>query len=380
MALGITSTASTGRSSWLSDHPISQTQRTQSREAAPQPKSTASSVSLAEVVHLRKSYGSHLAVDDVSFSLQSGEILGLLGPNGAGKSTSMMMLAGLLTPTSGTVLLDGHRFDGRNHDLRRMLGVVPQEYAIYQELNAVDNLLFFGKLYGLSGPALKSRCDDVLDQIGLAESALRPSRTYSGGMKRRLNFGVALMHRPSVLILDEPTVGVDPQSRSHLLECVRRQAAEGVGVIYASHYMEEVQSLCNRVAIIDHGKVLANDTLPNLLGGTASDLHLYVDRISGITVELGSLAHLGTGSDGNPAVIVPGESTLITNSAEVGSLRYGLNLSAMEASRVPVELSWRLQMVLHKLGNLGVRVLRVETQQSNLERLFLQMTGKRLRD
>ena len=144
--------------------------------------------------------------------------------------------------------------------------------------------------------------------------------------------------------------------------------------------MEEVQSLCHRVAIIDHGKVLANDTIPNLLGGTASDLHLYVDRISGITVELGSLAQLGTGSDGNPAVIVPGESTLIPNAADVASLRYGLSLSATESSRVPVELSWRLQMVLHKLGNLGVRVLRVETQQSNLERLFLQMTGKRLRD
>ncbi|HEY0980544.1 ABC transporter ATP-binding protein [Schlesneria sp.] len=364
----------------MSERPARAAQRPQTREHVQSAAVAESGIDLAAVVHLRKSYGDHVAVHDVSFSLHSGEVLGLLGPNGAGKSTTMMMLAGLLTPTSGEVLLDGQRFDGRNHELRRMLGVVPQEYAIYQELNAVDNLMFFGKLYGLSGPALKSRCDEVLEQVGLTESALRPSRTYSGGMKRRLNFGVALIHRPSVLILDEPTVGVDPQSRSHLLDCVRQQAADGVGIIYASHYMEEVQSICSRVAIIDHGRVLANDTIPNLLGGTASDLHLYVDRTQGITCELGGLAELGTGSDGNPAVIIPGESTLMTNPSDACSLRYGLNLTAKEPTRVPVELSWRLQMVLHKLGNLGVRVLRVETQQSNLERLFLQLTGNRLRD
>ncbi|WP_373650780.1 ABC transporter ATP-binding protein [Schlesneria sp. DSM 10557] len=380
MASGFASTASAGRSSWLSERPARAAQRPQTREHVQSTVVAESGINLAAVVHLRKSYGDHVAVHDVSFSLHSGEVLGLLGPNGAGKSTTMMMLAGLLTPTSGEVLLDGQRFDGRNHELRRMLGVVPQEYAIYQELNAVDNLMFFGKLYGLSGPALKSRCDEVLEQVGLTESALRPSRTYSGGMKRRLNFGVALIHRPSVLILDEPTVGVDPQSRSHLLDCVRQQAADGVGIIYASHYMEEVQSICSRVAIIDHGRVLANDTIPNLLGGTASDLHLYVDRTQGITCELGGLAELGTGSDGNPAVIIPGESTLMTNPSDACSLRYGLNLTAKEPTRVPVELSWRLQMVLHKLGNLGVRVLRVETQQSNLERLFLQLTGNRLRD
>lgn len=380
MALGFTSTASNVTPSWSPGRQIRQAQRATTREGAPSPKTADSGIPVAEAFHLRKSYGDHLAVEDVSFSLKSGEILGLLGPNGAGKSTSMMMLAGLLTPTSGEVLLHGQLFDGRNHDLRRMLGVVPQEYAIYQELNAVDNLMFFGKLYGLSGSQLKSRCDEVLEQIGLADSALRPSRTYSGGMKRRLNFGVALMHQPSVLILDEPTVGVDPQSRSHLLDCVRRQAADGVGVIYVSHYMEEVQSLCDRVAIIDHGRVLANDTIPNLLGGTASDLQLYVDRITGITGELGNLAQLGTGSDGHPAVIVPGEAAVITNTADVCSLRYGLNMNASEPSRTPVDLSWRLQMVLHKLANLGIRVLRVETQQSNLERLFLQLTGKRLRD
>ena len=333
-----------------------------------------------DVLQLRKNYGQHVAVKDVSFSLQRGEVLGLLGPNGAGKSTTMMMLAGLLTPASGDVLLDGKRFNGRNPDQRRLLGVVPQEYAIYGELSAVDNLLFFGKLYGLHGKQLKSRCDEVLSQIGLVESAHRPSGNYSGGMKRRLNFGIALMHRPEILILDEPTVGVDPQSRSHLLDCIRQQAADGVGIIYASHYMEEVQSICQSVAIIDHGEVLAYDSILNLLSGISSDLYLYVDRTAGLARELGNLGRIGAGSDGEPAIIIPGDDTNTSDADDSEPLRYGAGtLAAVEARQRP-ELAWRLQAVLYKLGTLGVHVLRVETQQSNLERLFLQLTGKKLRD
>jgi ABC-2 type transport system ATP-binding protein len=380
MSAGFTSTTLVSRTGWISSQPSAISIGSVPQKDLPAPPVHDSRKSLAEVVHLRKSYGNHLAVKDVSFSLERGEVLGLLGPNGAGKSTTMMMLAGLLTPTSGDVLLDGRKFDGRNHDLRRMLGVVPQEYAIYQELNAIDNLLFFGKLYGLRGKALKDRCDEVLEQIGLVESARRPSGDYSGGMKRRLNFGVALMHKPSILILDEPTVGVDPQSRSHLLDCVRRQASEGVGIVYASHYMEEIQSICHRVAIVDHGQVLVDDTIPNLLGGTASDLYLYVNRTTGISEALRDLAIVGIGSDGEPAVIVPGDVPCSGKQADVSSLRYGLGSLAQETPRISPELAWRLQTVLFKLGNLGIDVLRIETQQSNLERVFLQLTGKRLRD
>ncbi len=380
MSAGFTSTTLLSRIGRLSSQPVATAIGTVvPKELPPQPAQEHAN-SLAEVVHLRKSYGTHLAVKDVSFKLQRGEVLGLLGPNGAGKSTTMMMLAGLLTPTSGDVLLDGRKFDGRNHELRRMLGVVPQEYAIYQELNAIDNLLFFGKLYGLRGKVLKDRCNEVLEQIGLVESAKRPSGDYSGGMKRRLNFGVALMHKPSILILDEPTVGVDPQSRSHLLDCVRRQASEGVGIVYASHYMEEIQSICHRVAIVDHGEVLVDDTIPNLIGGTGSDLYLYVNRTTGISEELGNLAIVGIGSDGEPAVIVPGEVPASGKHANVSSLRYGLGSLMPETPRISPELSWRLQTVLFKLGNIGIEVQRIETQQSNLERLFLQLTGKRLRD
>ena len=380
MSAGFTSTTLLSRISRLSSQPTATAVGSALQKELPTQSVHDCGKSLAEVVHLRKSYGNHLAVKDVSFKLQRGEVLGLLGPNGAGKSTTMMMLAGLLTPTSGNVLLDGRKFDGRNHDLRRMLGVVPQEYAIYQELNAIDNLLFFGKLYGLRGQLLKDRCDEVLEQIGLVESAKRPSGDYSGGMKRRLNFGVALMHKPSILILDEPTVGVDPQSRSHLLDCVRRQASEGVGIVYASHYMEEIQSICHRVAIVDHGEVLVDDTIPNLIGGSASDLYLYVNKTTGISEALGNLVIVGLGSDGEPAVIVPGDVPPSGKHADVSSLRYGLGSLAPEAPRISPELSWRLQTVLFKLGNLGIDVLRIETQQSNLERLFLQLTGKRLRD
>ncbi len=380
MSAGFTSTTLLSRISRLSSQPVAKAVGSAVQKELPAQPAHGNATSLAEVVHLRKSYGNHLAVKDVSFKLQRGEVLGLLGPNGAGKSTTMMMLAGLLTPTSGDVLLDGRKFDGRNHDLRRMLGVVPQEYAIYQELNAIDNLMFFGKLYGLRGQVLKDRCDEVLEQIGLVESAKRPSGDYSGGMKRRLNFGVALMHKPSILILDEPTVGVDPQSRSHLLECVRRQASEGVGIVYASHYMEEIQSICHRVAIVDHGEVLVDDTIPNLIGGSASDLYLYVNKTTGISEALGNLVIVGPGSDGEPAVIVPGEAPPSGKHADVSSLRYGLGSLAQESPRISPELSWRLQTVLFKLGNLGIDVLRIETQQSNLERLFLQLTGKRLRD
>ena len=325
-------------------------------------------MSLLEARRLKKSYGSHLAVSDVSFSLEPGEVLGLLGPNGAGKSTTMMMLAGLLAPDEGEVILAGVPFDGRNREGRRRLGVVPQDFAIYPDLNAIENLQFFGRLYGLHGRELVARCDEVLERIGLVESATRASGGYSGGMKRRLNFGVALMHRPSVLILDEPTVGVDPQSRSHLLDCVRDQARSGVGVIYASHYMEEVQSICQRVAIVDHGRVLACDSISNLLKGLAADLILYVDDVPQAVASVGGLARAGTGSDGYPALILSSGDSTDGDTANGGLPDGGHDIGE------------RVRLVLDRIHSAGAKVLRMETQQTNLERLFLDLTGSRLRD
>lgn len=308
---------------------------------------------LLQVQHLARRFGDFQAVSDVSFSLQPGEVLGLLGPNGAGKSTTMMMISGLLRPTSGEVIIDGQIYDGRNPRLKRKLGLVPQELAIYPELNAIENLRFFGQLYGLNSQELSSRSDEIIDRIGLADSAYRACGHYSGGMKRRLNFGVALMHQPSILILDEPTVGVDPQSRSHLLDCVRDQANSGVGVIYASHYMEEVQAICQRVAIVDHGTVLKCGGIAELLQGLNSELLIHVQGEGDVKGRLQGLACLQDGSDGSVVIKISEECQ---------------------------DMSERLRAILHHLMACRIRVTRIETQQTNLERLFLQLTGYGLRD
>lgn len=307
---------------------------------------------LLEVRHLQKRYGDHLAVVDVSFALEGGEVFGLLGPNGAGKSTTMMMIAGLLPTSGGEVLLDGRPFRAQVPADRRALGVVPQDLAVYPELNAWENLRFFGRLYGLRGKALEHRCSTVLEQVGLTDAAARKSGEYSGGMKRRLNFAIALLHEPRILILDEPTVGVDPQSRAHLLDCVRHVSDNGVGVIYASHYMEEVQAMCQRVAIIDHGKMLAYDSVTNLLKGMSADVHVAL--ASGhLNGELNGLASILTSDNGQQTIVVPGDGD---------------------------DRAHRLREVLEKIEAAGAKVERIETQQTNLERLFLQLTGTKLRD
>ncbi len=356
-----------------------QAQVSSQKDGATQITATSQKI-LVEARHLKRSYGSQLAVKDVSFLVRSGEVLGLLGPNGAGKSTTMMMLAGLLAPDSGEVFLEGQKFNGRNLDQRRLIGIVPQEYAIYEELSAVANLLFFGRLYGLRKQTLTARCDEVLDQIGLADSAHRAANTYSGGMKRRLNFGIALMHKPAILILDEPTLGVDPLSRSHLVDCIHRQTAGGGCVIYASHYMEEAQSICQRVVILDQGEVIANDEIHHLLAGVSSDLYLYVDRTTGITNELGNLAHIGIGSNYEPVVIVSGNSRLAHD--QIDSIPFLNGRKTVPRDTIPMasDVGKSLIGTLNKLTELGIRVLSVETQQSSLERLFLQLTGKQSRD
>jgi ABC-2 type transport system ATP-binding protein len=227
---------------------------------------TPTATTLLEVSHLCKSFGGTVAVDDLSFQVEAGEIFGLVGPNGAGKSTTMMILAGIRRADSGTVSIAGRSAGQGDRAVQMMLGVVPQDLAIYSDLTARENLNFFGQIYDVGGAELEWRIERVLGQVGLESHADQFVRTFSGGMKRRLNLGVALIHEPQLLILDEPTVGIDPQSRSHILDCVRQLADDGVGVIYASHYMEEVEAICRRVAIIDQGKLLALGTLDELIG------------------------------------------------------------------------------------------------------------------
>jgi ABC-2 type transport system ATP-binding protein len=314
-------------------------------------------MSLLEVEHLRKSFGRLVAVDDVSFRVEAGEIFGLLGPNGAGKSTTMMMLAGLIEPDAGTVRIDGQTLDRANRGPLRTLGVAPQDLALYPDLTARENLRFFGRLYGLRGDLLDERIETVLERTGLAARADDLAGEYSGGMKRRLNFGIALLHRPRLLILDEPTVGVDPQSRSHLLESVRELRAEGIAVLYASHYMEEVQAICDRVAIMDHGRVLACDGLRQLLGRLNPELCLRISPpANGLLKKIEGLAEVRSESDGG--------TTLVVSNGQSGAGR----------------LDATLARILAVLSQSQVELRAIETEEPNLERLFLELTGHRLRD
>src|SRR5713226_5403193 len=219
---------------------------------------------MIEVEQLRKLYGDFTAVNDVSFTAHPGEIFGLLGPNGAGKTTTIGCISSLLTPTSGHIRVVGHDVVRDGIAARRSIGVVPQEIALYDDLSAHENLSDWGGAQGLRGAKLRGRINDVLELTGLLDRAKEPIKQFSGGMKRRLNFACGIVHQPKVLLLDEPTVGVDTQSRVRLLELVREQARAGACVIYTTHYMEEAESLCSRLPIVDRGKVIAAGTLAEL--------------------------------------------------------------------------------------------------------------------
>ncbi len=220
---------------------------------------------MIRVQRLRKCFADLVAVDDVSFEVREGEIFGLLGPNGAGKTTTINMICGVLRPDGGQVVVDDRDIWLEPQAVKQTLGVVPQEIALYEDLTARDNLDFWGSLYGLRGGELKRRVNSALSQVGLSDRAGARVKTFSGGMKRRLNLCMGLLHQPKFLLLDEPTVGIDPQARLNILETIRAVAAAGTTVLYTTHYMEEAQDLCQRIAIIDHGKILTTGSLEELI-------------------------------------------------------------------------------------------------------------------
>ena len=225
---------------------------------------------ILQVNDLAKSFDSTRAVVNATFKVEPGEIYGLLGPNGAGKTTSISMISGLLRADAGQVLVDGKEFWNDPVRAQRIMGVVPQEIAIYEELTGRENLEFWGRLAGLSKPDARTRADELLECLTLSDRASEPTKTFSGGMKRRINLGCALMHRPKLILLDEPTVGIDPQARMSVLSFIRTLTATGTGILYTTHYLEEAESLCSRIGIIDHGQILAEGTLAELqnrLGG-----------------------------------------------------------------------------------------------------------------
>ena len=248
---------------------------------------------ILEVQDLVKRFGDFTAVDGVSFDIQEGEVFSLLGPNGAGKTTTISMLSCLLTPTEGDAIIGGHSITKEPMAVKQIIGIVPQDIALYEDLNARENLEFWGRMYGMRGAALKHRVAEVLEQIGLADKAKQRIKTYSGGMKRRVNIGVGLLHKPRILFMDEPTVGIDPQSRRNILDGIKDLNTQGMTVLYTTHYMEEAEELSNRVGIVDHGKLIAL--------GTQKELTQMVGQLEALRL------HIPEGQDTTPLVELPAQ-------------------------------------------------------------------------
>jgi ABC-2 type transport system ATP-binding protein len=307
-----------------------------------------------EVQDLHKDFGQVYAVQGVSFGVQAGEIFGLLGPNGAGKSTIISMLACLLTPTRGDALVMGHSILREPMAVKTAIGVVPQEVALYEDLSARENLNFWGKMYGLRRRALRQRVDEVLAVIGLADRQKGRVDKFSGGMKRRLNIGIALLHRPQVVIMDEPTVGIDPQSRRNILDSVQELNQQGMTVLYTTHYMEEAQELSDHIAIMDQGKVIAHGTHDELVEivGEMDRIDLIINAESAQVMERWRAiegVHQISAEDGQLALLVD-DSNLV------------------------------LPRLFESASRAGVRITSVEIQEPNLEAVFLHLTGRALRD
>jgi ABC-2 type transport system ATP-binding protein len=311
---------------------------------------------ILEAYHLVKKFGDITAVNQISFNIDQGEIFSLLGPNGAGKTTMISMLSCLITPTEGDASIAGHSIVKDPLGVKRLIGIVPQEIALYDELSARENLVFWGRMYGMGGAALRQRVDQVLGQIGLADKADQRVSTFSGGMKRRVNIAVGLLHRPQVIYMDEPTVGIDPQSRRNILDAVKKLNQQGMTVLYTTHYMEEAQELSDRVGIIDHGELIALGTQKELTQMVSEHdvlrLHLAEDQPPGSLVD--ELCNL-------PDVM-------------------HCSVADHELVLVVLEAETALAPVITRAHELGYKVSSVDIQEPNLEAVFLHLTGRALRD
>jgi ABC-2 type transport system ATP-binding protein len=311
-------------------------------------------MSYIELKNISKRYGDRKAVDNVSLRIEKGELFGLLGPNGAGKSTAISMMTTLTVPDTGEITIQGFNTRARSMEVKKILGLVPQEIALYPTLTARENLSFWGRMYGLGGSELKQRVEEVLEIAGLQDRAKHRIDTYSGGMKRRINIAAAMLHKPEILIMDEPTVGIDPQSRNHILETVLKLNKEGITVIYTSHYMEEVEFLCSRIAIMDLGKVIAEGSREELrkLVGDRDTIHISVSNISGRILD--SIRDL-------------------QGVNEVSTEQNKVSIIAREADTV-------LARIISIFDSARCKIHAVNVEQTNLESVFLHLTGRALRD
>jgi ABC-2 type transport system ATP-binding protein len=306
------------------------------------------------IKNIHKSYGENHAVCGISFALQKGEIFGLLGPNGAGKTTTISMMTGLVCPDAGQITVEGIDLT-KQPDLAKMkLGLVPQELALYPTLTARDNLIFFGQIYGLRGRQLHTQVDQVLEMVGLSERGNESVSKFSGGMKRRVNIAAGLLHQPDILFLDEPTVGVDPQSRNAIFESIEKLNRSGTTIIYTTHYMEEAQRLCDRVAIVDHGQIIALDTPENLIHSVGQ-----------------GMLRFGLNNGHGDQVMVEAQNLPTVRSIVRHDGFLDVQVNDNQAALIGIlDITRRLQAKLTSL----------QIMEPNLETVFLSMTGKTLRD
>ena len=310
---------------------------------------------MIEIKDVTKSYGRHKVLQNVSFEIMEGELFGLLGPNGAGKSTLIDILTGIQSMDSGEIFINGKSIKTDKVEIRKQLGLVPQDIALLEELNAFDNLEYFGGLYGLAGQELKSQIEKLLEVAGLTDKKKEKVKNYSGGMKRRLNIAVAMLHNPSILILDEPTVGVDAQSRQHIFDYIQSLAEQGTTILYTSHYMEEIETLCKRVFILDLGEEVAYGTKEEVkkLVGHTQTVALTLDRVPAGFDEV-----LKNSENGIQFVTVDGQDIELTIDQTIFSM---MKL---------IEQVEQAQLVIKS----------VNVKETTLEEAFLQLTGKTLRD
>ena len=313
-------------------------------------------MSIVTTTNLHKRYGDFAAVKGVSFEIGRGEVFSLLGPNGAGKSTTIGMLSCLLAPSEGDATIAGHSITQNPLGVKAAIGYVPQDLALYEDLNARQNLNFWGAMYGMGGKSLKHRVEEVLAQVELTDRAKDRVKTYSGGMKRRLNIAVGLLHKPQLVFMDEPTVGIDPQSRRRILDMVKELQSEGMTVLYTTHYMEEAEELSDRVGIIDHGEMIAIGTQPELrqMVGEMDTLRLHFDE----SAPMERLASAMAAVDGVASALPRADEVIVTvpNSAE--SLPHLLTIT----------------------NNHSQRIRSIDIEEPNLEAVFLHLTGRALRE
>jgi len=312
-------------------------------------------MALLEVKELSKSYGNIKAVGGISFEIQKGEIFGLLGPNGAGKTTTISMLSCLLKSDSGDAFVDGYSISKDSMEVKKRIGVVPQDVSLYPTLSAQENLVFFGEMYGLTGSKLREKVDEVLEIVGLKDRRKEAINKYSGGMKRRINIAVGLLPSPKLLILDEPTVGVDPQSRTNILETLKELNKEGLTILYTSHYMEEVEFLCHRIAIMDLGKIIAI--------GSLNELRLLVGERD--------LLRISTANEISKDLVETVKK--IPDVSEARVLDESIEILTLHGRKL-------LPQIIEIFADTGVKIKSVEVKEPNLESVFLHLTGKELRD